>query len=551
MESARVLLEVARWPLGVVPRPAPYLLASLDLLASVNTLISRLRDWLESAAAGEPAFDPVAAAITWSLLVWLVAAWAGWVLRRTDQPLTSVLPAMVVLAMSLFYTGGSVSVLLVLLFATLLLLAVAAFDVRARHWQMTGVDYFEDAPRDIALAVVPLCFLLILAAATAPSLSIDDLVDYFNKPIREAVRDDSAVLPNSLGLQQQASKPSALDYARVPGMPRRHLVGSGPELSQKVAMIVTTDDDPSAAPPRYYWRSTTYDRYTGRGWATGGLETLKYEAGDRALEPAPPYRRVVREQVQFAGDLGGLVYVGGALVTLDHDFTVAWRTYQDAFGAETEAANYQALAAVPTASEAQLRAAGAVYPAWVRDRYLALPDDVPDRVLALARDLTATAPTPYDRARAIENYLRTNFAYTLDLPAPPPRRDLVDYFLFDIKRGYCDYYSSSMVVLARAAGVPARLAVGYASGTYDVAKGRYLVTEADAHSWVEVYFPSYGWIEFEPTAARPVIDRAAESGPVLDESAFASEETAAPHFALSNNWWQWPLGGIGLFALAA
>lgn len=550
-ESMRLLFELARWPFGVAPRFAPYLLASLDLLANVNTLIFRLRDWMQSVAAGEPAFDPVVAAITWSLLVWFVAAWAGWTLRRKDQPLTSVLPAMVVLAVSLFYTGGNISVLLLMLYATLLLLAVIAFDVRASYWQSAGVDYFEDAPRDLALAVVPLSFLLILAAAAAPTISIDDIVDYFNKPIREVVRDDEAVLPSSLGLQQQAGKPSAFDNARVPGMPRRHLVGSGPELSKEVAMVVTTDDDPSSAPPRYYWRSTTYDRYTGRGWATGGLESLKYEAGDRALDPVPPYQRVVSEQVQFAGDLGGLVYVGGALVSLDHDYTVAWRPDQDAFGAETEAASYQALAAAPTASEDQLRQAGTAYPSWVRNRYLDLPDDVPDRVLSLARDITATEPTPYDRARAIEKYLRNNFAYTLDLPAPPPRRDLVDYFLFDLKRGYCDYYASGMVVLARAAGVPARLVVGYASGTYDVAKGRYLVTEADAHSWVEVYFPRYGWIEFEPTAARAVIDRAADSGPVLDESAFASEETAAPRFALSKNWWQWPLGGIGLIVFAA
>jgi transglutaminase-like putative cysteine protease len=81
-------------------------------------------------------------------------------------------------------------------------------------------------------------------------------------------------------------------------------------------------------------------------------------------------------------------------------------------------------------------------------------------VLALARDLTATEPTPFDRARAIEAYLRT-YPYTLDLPSPKLDRDVVDYFLFDLRQGYCDYYATSMVVLARAAGLPARLAVGY------------------------------------------------------------------------------------------
>jgi hypothetical protein len=126
--------------------------------------------------------------------------------------------------------------------------------------------------------------------------------------------------------------------------------------------------------------------------------------------------------------------------------------------------------------------------------------------MTLARDLTATEPTPFDQALAIEAYLRS-FPYTLDLPAPPQDRDVVDYFLFDLQKGYCDYYATSRVVLARAAGVPARLVIGYLSGTYDVDLGAYLVTEAEAHSWVEVYFPGNGWVEFEPTGGRPAIER--------------------------------------------
>lgn len=131
---------------------------------------------------------------------------------------------------------------------------------------------------------------------------------------------------------------------------------------------------------------------------------------------------------------------------------------------------------------AQLRSSGDDYPTWILDRYLALPNDIPSRVLGLARDLTATQPTQYDRALAIETHLRS-YAYTLDISTPPPGKDVVDYFLFDLKRGYCDYYATSMVVLARAAGIPARLVVGYATGSYDDQNHRYVVTAADAHSW--------------------------------------------------------------------
>ncbi len=135
-----------------------------------------------------------------------------------------------------------------------------------------------------------------------------------------------------------------------------------------------------------------------------------------------------------------------------------------------------------------------------------MPPEVPQRVKDLALQLTASSLTPYDRVRAIESYLRT-IPYTLDVPLPPANRDVVDYFLFDLREGYCDYYATAMVVLARAAGVPARLAMGYAPGTYNLNSKRFVVTEADAHSWVEVYFPDIGWVPFEPTPARPELLR--------------------------------------------
>jgi hypothetical protein len=146
----------------------------------------------------------------------------------------------------------------------------------------------------------------------------------------------------------------------------------------------------------------------------------------------------------------------------------------------------------------------------VRKQFLALPDSVPERVLALARDLTASEPTAYDRALAIQNYLR-QFPYTLDISAPPAVHDVADYFLFDLKQGYCDYYATSMVVLARAAGLPARLVVGYANGSYDLERAKYIITENYAHSWVEIYFANIGWVEFEPTASQPVISYEVEN----------------------------------------
>ena len=97
--------------------------------------------------------------------------------------------------------------------------------------------------------------------------------------------------------------------------------------------------------------------------------------------------------------------------------------------------------------------------------------------------------------------------YTLDVPPPPKDREVVSWFLNDLGKGYCNDLASAMVVLARLSGVPARLAIGYGSGNYDRQADQYTITEMDAHSWAEVYFPGYGWIPFEPTPSRLVPER--------------------------------------------
>jgi hypothetical protein len=158
-------------------------------------------------------------------------------------------------------------------------------------------------------------------------------------------------------------------------------------------------------------------------------------------------------------------------------------------------------------------------------------------VIGLARDITATEATPYDRALAIEAFLR-RFPYTLDLPQPPQDRDITDYFLFSAQRGYCDYYATAMVVLARAAGLPARLVIGYIGGYFDETLDAYLVTADLAHAWPEIYFPEYGWIIFEPTGGRPEIDRPDSPVPKLNPDYISSFDPLVPEKgSIQVRWW--------------
>jgi len=295
-----------------------------------------------------------------------------------------------------------------------------------------------------------------------------------------------------------------------------------------------------------YWRSFTYDVYTGPGWRTSQTEPRFYDADQSLQADRAPNHILIQQDVHPVEDLGETVYAAGEPVMLDLQSEIAWRSSDDLFGIRlNQSGAYRTLSLIPVVDERTLRAAGQRYPDWVRERYLALPSTVPDRVRALAIELTASEPTPYDRAKAIERYLRT-FPYTLDVSHPPSSRDVADYFLFDLKQGYCDYYATAMVVLTRAAGVPARLAMGYANGTYNLNSKRFVVTEADAHSWVEVYFPKIGWVPFEPTASRPQLER--EKTPVAAQSAtpppsVVSQGRATPQV------WRWLLGGVGVLGI--
>ena len=155
-----------------------------------------------------------------------------------------------------------------------------------------------------------------------------------------------------------------------------------------------------------------------------------------------------------------------------------------------------------TAAPGQLRAAGDVYPSWVTDRYLELPATTTDRTRELARQLAAGQSNAFDTAVAVEEYVRSTIAYNENIDAPPADRDVVDYVLFESREGFCEYYASAMAVLLRAEGIPSRVVGGYFPAPFDANEGGHLYREKNAHLWVEVFFPGYGWIPFEPTANR-------------------------------------------------
>ncbi len=159
---------------------------------------------------------------------------------------------------------------------------------------------------------------------------------------------------------------------------------------------------------------------------------------------------------------------------------------------------YDAESQLPEIDSDELRLATNTVPEGMEQYLKPGPLDV--RISKLAEEITASAPSNYDKAVALEQYLSTHYRYTLELPGSVPRDPLAN-FLFERKKGHCEYFASSMAVMLRSLRIPSRIVTGFRGGEFNDLTGQYVVRASDAHSWVEAYFPGSGWISFDPTPA--------------------------------------------------
>jgi transglutaminase-like putative cysteine protease len=278
-------------------------------------------------------------------------------------------------------------------------------------------------------------------------------------------------------------------------------LGQAPNLGDRVIMTVD-------APSGHFWRAVTYDFYTGAGW-----RSTESDKADKVALPTTD-----REKFEARFDIivphSNIIFAANEPQKVDvpyQFYTGADKTYSTSLHALNRAqaaGTYTVTSLVSVADKQTLRRASATYSDYIKSKYLQLPSTLPQRVKNLAHEVMDNEPNAYAKAERLETFLRSPpYSYSAQVKATPPGRDPVDYFLFDLKQDFCEYFASAMVVMLREVGVPARLVEGFTTGTYDSASNAYVVREQDAHAWVEVYFPQYGWIEFEPTPSQPPFAR--------------------------------------------
>jgi transglutaminase-like putative cysteine protease len=271
------------------------------------------------------------------------------------------------------------------------------------------------------------------------------------------------------------------------------------KLSKDVVMVVRS-------PQPTLLRGIVFDYYDGRGWRVSEepkpLSTA-HQPFVISLEFTPPYwtsRHSLAQTIFVREEQPNIIFGAYAPSFVYFPFHRIWvdksLSLRSPFLLPPELV-YTVVSEVYKPTPEELRRAGK---SRLNDRsYLQVPEKMPLRVRKLAEEITSNFSNDYDRVKAIESYLQENYRYDLDIPPFPSSRDAVDYFLFESKKGYCEHFASAFVILCREAGIPARLVTGYLATDYNPFTGYYEVKVKDGHAWAEVFFPSYGWIAFDPT----------------------------------------------------
>jgi transglutaminase-like putative cysteine protease len=283
-----------------------------------------------------------------------------------------------------------------------------------------------------------------------------------------------------------------------------------------------------------FWVGQTYDTWDGQSWKqstnpTGGPALQKLTSGSpfeipmasdqqAGLSPGTTdiqtfYLAQSGPNLVFHADNAQRVYIQSQHLLVTNDGTIVSGT---SMGSGTV---YTVVSADSTATASQLTAAtapgsGGTPPDALtpeqQKRYLQLaqPDD---RVAALAQQITAGIDSPPGgdphteaKVSAIETWMSSNIHYSTDIPPLAANQNAVDAFLFGSRVGFCEQISTATVVMLRSLGIPAREAVGYVPGSYNPITDLYQVQAKDAHAWVQVWFPGYGWQNFDPTANVPL-----------------------------------------------
>ena len=542
---------VCGWQLGLT------LDRALAWQSRIGLLFGRLNVFISKIVVGERNEDAFIFVMLMSVLIWGMSVWSGWsVFRRYAAWPTILSNGLTIVVVTHFYYGAARLGYFLAIFSLAALILAARLDIYSRYiqWERQRARVQIDTVYQVSLTALIASFLLVALAWGGPAFAKSEVLSIAWRTITRPLDSVKEKFENAFDTIEGATRVIPSEYGKILSLT------TGTEPINRQVMTA----DPLTLPSlggRFYWRSRIYDEYKDNQWIGPPTQMEEFDPREGQVSLGDYVgRELVEVSLAPTGAAIKLLYLPSQPVWVDRSSDIVLMRHADdtldVLSIESnhfiyEGESYRAIASMAVPLAGQLRVAGDDYPEWVIERNLQLPDSITQRTKDLAQEITHGLETPYDKTVAITRWLRANIQYERVIEAPPPESEPIDWFLFEYKIGFCNYYASAEVILLRSLGIPARMGAGYAHGKYNISEEVYEVNGEDSHAWPEVFFPGVGWVEFEPTVSQSVlirpeevegdvpdfiagVDDPIEDRPLREESSDNDEISPTPGLSLLN-----------------
>lgn len=468
----------------------------------------RLAGWVLSIQQGEKIQDTGLFLLLFSIVCWNGMVFLVWWAVRRRHPLPGLIPVGFLMAVNVHLARLERVHLFYFLVLAVCLVARGGYMAQKAEWRHRRVDYAEDLGLDWGTSGVLTAVMIGMVALVFSLVGSPEGWRVLSEWVQRSRAEVSETAEQWFG-GVRPPPPAEDNFSGKERIRLPDLGEIGAPLPQGNETIFTVKiSDPPPLPdsirgmsptmdvPRHYWRSQIFTAYTGRGWEAASARAIQTPVEPQEI-PAGRYR--LQQDYRFLARPQGDLFAVNEPVGGEDGITFWAVEPEGSLLVKGEVEGYTVVSWASRVTISQMENAPVEYPPAVVE-YLQLPENIPQRVRWLTSEVVGEG-TPYQKATKIQEYLRQNYRYDLAVSAAPPGWDVVDYFLFEARAGFCSHFASAMAVMLRLEGIPARVVSGYAMGWYDSRTGAYQVPASASHAWVEVFFPGLGWVEFEPTPA--------------------------------------------------
>ncbi len=468
--------------------PTPSGQPDSSILQDYGTELGAAWDQFQTVSAPAEITEPFLLIV--SIVMWMVPFLSDWAAFRLRSAAESLIPGFAVFVFGAFFAADQQRLLSTAVVVLAALLAILFHRTSEAEYEGTWLDQAsirkgQASLTKVGVGVLALTLLAGVSVAQALPGYEEPPIDNFDPTTWNDPVDPRVVVSPLVDIQSRLIDQPDVEVFRV------------------------------QSPTRDYWRLTSLDVFDGSIWRSRG----SFEGAEGGLDSDLPNGTTIQtiEQNYEISALAQIwlpaAYEPTQISNLPDDIEIEYEAESGTLIVNRETQNsdglsYTLMSQVPLRDEAgveAIRTAGSNVPSDIAERYLSLPDGFSPRVIDLAQQVvsSAGATTPYDQALALQNYFRDPvlFSYSLEVQSGHGNSEIED-FLFENHTGYCEQFAGSFAAMARAVGLPSRVAVGFTPGELDTTTGTYVVTGKHAHAWPEVWLDGVGWLRFEPTPGR-------------------------------------------------